>query len=171
MSQNNIEAILYLIAAVLFVLSLKGLSHPKTSRRGNIYGIIGIVIAIITTLMMQHIVNYLQIITVIFLGGIIGTIIALRIKMTALPQLVAGFHSLVGLAAVLVASSAFYNPEAFNIGETGNIFKSSLTEMSIGLFIGAVTFSGSVLAFVKLQGLISGKPLTFKFQHFFNASF
>ena len=165
----NLVAILYLISALLFIFALRGLSHPESARLGNIFGIIGIFIAIFTTLMFQSVLSYVEIGAAIFIGGTIGTFIALRIKMTALPQLVAAFHSLVGLAAVFVAAAAFYDPSSLNIGEFGMIGMTSLIEMSIGTFIGAVTFSGSVLAFGKLQGTISGKPIVFKFQHYFNA--
>ena len=127
------------------------------------------VIAIVTTLMFKNVLSYTEIGIAILIGGFIGTIIALKIEMTALPQLIAAFHSLVGLAAVFVAAAAFYDPESFNIGNIGTISKSSLVEMSIGTFIGAVTFSGSVLAFGKLQGTISGNPIVFKFQHLINA--
>ena len=166
---ENIVSFLYLIASILFIFSLRGLSHPETSRKGNIFGILGMGIAIITTLMMKEVSNYTEIIIVIIIGGIIGTTIALKIKMTALPQLVAAFHSLVGLAAVFVAAAAFFKPEAFGIGQFGNIYKSSILEMGIGIFVGAITFSGSVLAFGKLQGIVSGKPITYKFQHYINA--
>ena len=162
-------AILYLISALLFIFALKGLSHPESSRRGNIFGIVGMIIAIITTLMFKSVLSYSEIGVAILIGGLIGTFIALKIEMTALPQLVAAFHSLVGLAAVFVAGAAFYDPASFNIGDFGSIPSSSLVEMSIGMLIGAVTFSGSVLAFVKLQGIISGKPIVFKFQHLINA--
>ena len=165
----NLVAILYLISALLFIFALRGLSHPESARLGNILGIIGMFIAIFTTLMFQSVLSYVEIGAAIFIGGTIGTFIALRIKMTALPQLVAAFHSLVGLAAVFVAAAAFYDPSSLNIGEFGLIGMTSLIEMSIGTFIGAVTFSGSVLAFGKLQGTISGKPIVFKFQHYFNA--
>ena len=165
---NNIVAILYLISALLFILALRGLSHPESSRLGNIFGIVGMLIAIITTLMFKSVLSYFEIGAAILAGGAIGTFIALRIEMTALPQLVAAFHSLVGIAAVFVAGAAFYDPASFNIGEFGSIGKSSLIEMSIGTFIGAITFSGSVLAFGKLQGTVSGKPIVFKFQHFLN---
>ena len=168
MSANTV-AILYLISALLFILALRGLSHPESSRTGNIFGIIGMVIAIFTTLMFKSVFSYYEIGAAILIGGAIGSFIALRIEMTALPQLVAGFHSLVGLAAVFVAAAAFYDPVAFNIGESGSIKTTSLIEMSIGTFIGAITFSGSVLAFGKLQGSISGKPIVFKFQHTLNA--
>jgi NAD(P) transhydrogenase subunit beta len=127
------------------------------------------IIAIVTTLMFKNVFSYTEIGISILIGGFIGTIIALKIEMTALPQLIAAFHSLVGLAAVFVAAAAFYDPESFNIGNIGTISKSSLVEMSIGTFIGAVTFSGSVLAFGKLQGTISGNPIVFKFQHLINA--
>ena len=166
---NNIVAILYLISALLFILALRGLSHPESSRLGNIFGIVGMIIAIITTLMFKSVISYFEIGAAILAGGAIGTFIALRIEMTALPQLVAAFHSLVGIAAVFVAGAAFYDPASFNIGEFGSIGKSSLIEMSIGTFIGAITFSGSVLAFGKLQGTVSGKPIVFKFQHFLNS--
>ena len=165
----NIVAILYLISAVLFIFALRGLSHPESSRLGNIFGMIGMIIAIFTTLLIQSVFSYVEIGVAIFIGGAIGTFIALRIEMTALPQLVAAFHSLVGLAAVFVAAAAFYDPSSLNIGEFGLMGVSSLLEMSIGTFIGAITFSGSVLAFGKLQGIISGTPVVFKFQHFLNA--
>ncbi len=166
---NSIVAILYLVSALLFIFALRGLSHPESSRRGNIFGIIGMIIAIITTLMFKSVLSYYEIGAAILLGGLIGTIIALKIQMTALPQLVAAFHSLVGLAAVLVAAAAFYDPVSFNIGQKEDIVSSSLIELSIGTFIGAITFSGSILAFGKLQGSISGQPIVFRFQHFINA--
>ena len=165
----NVVAILYLISALLFIFALRGLSHPESSRLGNIFGIIGMIIAIFTTLMFKSVLSYYEIGAAILIGGAIGSFIALRIEMTALPQLVAAFHSLVGLAAVFVAAAAFYDPVAFKIGEVGSIKVASLVEMSIGTFIGAITFSGSVLAFGKLQGTISGKPIVFKFQHVINA--
>ena len=165
----NVVAILYLISALLFIFALRGLSHPESSRLGNIFGIIGMIIAIFTTLMFKSVLSYYEIGAAILIGGAIGSFIALRIEMTALPQLVAAFHSLVGLAAVFVAAAAFYDPVAFKIGEVGSIKVASLVEMSIGTFIGAITFSGSLLAFGKLQGTISGKPIVFKFQHLINA--
>ena len=168
MSSNTV-AILYLISALLFIFALRGLSHPESSRMGNIFGMIGMIIAVFTTLMFKSVLSYYEIGAAILIGGAIGSFIALRIEMTALPQLVAAFHSLVGLAAVFVAAAAFYDPVAFNIGKIGSIKIASLVEMSIGTFIGAITFSGSVLAFGKLQGTISGKPLVFKFQHLINA--
>ena len=166
---SNMVAILYLISALLFIFALRGLSHPESSRMGNIFGIIGMIIAVFTTLMFKSVLSYYEIGAAILIGGAIGSFIALRIEMTALPQLVAAFHSLVGLAAVFVAAAAFYDPVAFNIGKVGSIKTASLVEMSIGTFIGAITFSGSVLAFGKLQGTISGKPMVFKFQHLINA--
>ena len=166
---SGIVAILYLISALLFIFALRGLSHPESSRRGNVFGVIGMIIAIITTLMFKSVLSYTEIGVAILIGGFIGTFIALKIEMTALPQLVAAFHSLVGLAAVFVAGAAFYDPASFNIGQKNLIPSSSLIEMSIGTFIGAITFSGSLLAFGKLQGAISGKPIIFKFQHLINA--
>lgn len=166
---SDIVAILYLISAVLFIFALRGLSHPESSRMGNIFGIIGMIAAIITTLLFKSVLSYTEIGVAILIGGLIGAFIALKIQMTALPQLVAAFHSLVGLAAVFVAAAAFYDPASFNIGQVGYIKSSSLVEMSIGTLIGAITFSGSILAFGKLQGVISGKPIVFQFQHLINA--
>ena len=154
---ENITAICYLISAIFFILALKGLSNPESARTGNIMGIIGMVIAIITTLYNPNVESMSFIILGIIVGGAIGTFIALKIEMTALPQLVAAFHSLVGLAAVFVATSAFYTPDSYGIvDQNGNIFASSLVEMSIGVSIGAITFTGSIIAFLKLQGLVSG---------------
>ena len=166
---ESIFALLYLVAAVCFIMALRGLSSPETARSGNIFGISGMVIAILTTLALTQVVSYWLIGVGILVGGAVGTFIALRIQMTALPQLVAAFHSLVGLAAVFVAAAAFFNPEAYGIGEYGNIAIGSLIEMSIGTAIGAITFTGSVVAFAKLQGLVSGKPLVFMGQHPLNA--
>ena len=166
----NLAASFYLISGVLFILALRGLSSPETSRQGNVFGILGMVLAIVVTFLFVDILSSSFIFTIcaLVIGGSIGTIIALRISMTAMPQLVAGFHSLVGLAAVLVALSAFYSPETFELGTLNNIKKISLIEMSIGASIGAITFTGSVIAFLKLQGLMSGAPITFKGQHFIN---
>lgn len=166
---DNISSFLYLFAAVSFILAIKGLASPKTARKGNIYGIVGMIVAIATTLWNFSFESQQYIIGLVVLGGAIGTFIALKIKMTAMPQLVAAFHSLVGLAAVLVAFSAYYSPDSFNIGFSGAIHTSSLIEMSLGLVIGAITFSGSVIAFLKLQGLMSGKPIRFFGQHLVNA--
>ncbi len=166
---ENLTAISYLISAIFFILALKGLSHPESARNGNIMGIIGMIIAIFTTLFNPNVLSYQMIIIGILVGGAIGTYIALKIEMTALPQLVAAFHSLVGLAAVFVATSAFYSPESYGIVNANNeILTSSLIEMSIGVAIGAITFTGSIIAFMKLQGLVSGAPTTFFGQHFLN---
>ncbi|MCW9034765.1 MAG: NAD(P)(+) transhydrogenase (Re/Si-specific) subunit beta [Rhodospirillales bacterium] len=159
----------YLVASVLFILALRGLSSPETARKGNLFGIAGMVIAMVTTLVGPGVVSFELIILGIVIGGTIGTLIARKIAMTALPQLVAAFHSLVGMAAVAVAAAAFFNPSAYGLGEVGNIGTGSIIEMSLGLVIGAITFSGSVIAFAKLQGLMSGNPITFAFQHKLNA--
>ena len=165
----NYTSLAYLIAAVLFILALRGLSSPVTSRQGNRYGMIGMGVAVAATLLqhgMWH--GYGLIILGIAIGGSIGAVVAQRIQMTALPQLVAAFHSLVGLAAVFVAASALNAPEAFGIGTAGHVHTQSLFEMSLGLAIGAITFSGSVIAFAKLQALMSGSPITFNNQHQLN---
>jgi NAD(P) transhydrogenase subunit beta len=162
-------ALAYLFAGVCFIMALRGLSSPETARQGNNFGIIGMVVAIVTTLMLPTMHTYLPILVALAIGGSIGTYIALKIQMTALPQLVAGFHSLVGLAAVLVAIAAFTSPEVYGIGTHGNIHVGSLIEMALGVAIGAITFTGSIVAFAKLQGLVSGKPLMFKGQHMLNA--
>ena len=166
----NLAASLYLISGVLFILALRGLSSPETSRQGNFFGILGMALAITVTFLSVDILfsGFIFIICALAIGGSIGAIIAHKISMTAMPQLVAGFHSLVGLAAVLVALSAFYNPEAFGLGTFNNIKTASLIEMSIGASIGAITFTGSVIAFSKLQGLMSSAAITFKGQHFIN---
>jgi NAD(P) transhydrogenase subunit beta len=164
----SFSAFLYLISSVCFIMALRGLSSPKTARMGNIYGISGMVIAVLTTLALPGVVSFGTIILGVLIGGAIGSAIALRIEMTALPQLVAAFHSLVGLAAVFVAGAAFYAPEAYGIGTTGDIKTASLIEMSIGTAIGAITFTGSIIAFGKLQGLVSGRPLVFAGQHMVN---
>ena len=166
----NLAASLYLISGILFILALRGLSSPETSRRGNIFGILGMILAVTVTFFSVDILfnGFIFIICALAIGGSIGAIIAYRISMTAMPQLVAGFHSLVGLAAVLVALSAFYNPGAFNLGTLNNIKTASLIEMSIGASIGAITFTGSIIAFLKLQGLMNSAPITFKGQHFIN---
>ena len=165
----DVTGIAYLIAAICFIMALRGLSSPETARRGNAIGIAGMVIAVATTLADPGVVSFELIAAGVVIGGAIGTVIALRIQMTALPQLVAAFHSLVGLAAVAVATAAFYAPEAYGIGTVGDIKTASLIEMAIGTAVGAVTFTGSVVAFAKLQGLVSGAPLVFKGQHPLNA--
>jgi NAD(P) transhydrogenase subunit beta len=168
---QTFSTLAYLVASVLFILALRGLSHPETSRRGNLLGMIGMGIAIAATLLKpgMGIGGIVIVIAGLAIGGTIGTIVAQRIQMTALPQLVAAFHSLVGMAAVFVAAAAFYAPDAFGIGVPGNIKVASLIEMSLGLAIGAITFSGSVIAFLKLAGRMSGAPLIFKGQHMLNA--
>ncbi len=160
---------LYLIAAVLFILALRGLSSPESARRGNLYGMAGMAIAIATTFTLPAFNAFVPALAAIAVGGVIGTVIAKRIAMTAMPQLVAAFHSLVGLAAVLIAGAALWSPQQFGIGQPGAIKLSSLIEMSLGSVIGAITFSGSVVAFAKLQGVVSGAPVRFKGQHLFNA--
>ncbi|MCP5362000.1 MAG: NAD(P)(+) transhydrogenase (Re/Si-specific) subunit beta [Hyphomicrobiales bacterium] len=163
------SAMAYLVASVLFILALKGLSSPKSARRGNLLGILGMVLAIYTTISQPAISGVGLVITGLIVGGVVGTVIALRIQMTAMPQLVAAFHSLVGLAACLIATAALYSPEAYGIGIPGHIKLSSLIELSLGLAIGAVTFTGSVIAFLKLQGLMKSAPLRFAGQHLANA--
>ena len=166
---DDISAFLYLVSSVCFILALRGLSSPDTARQGNLFGISGMIIAIGTTLALPEVISYEVIIAGLVIGGAIGTFIARKIEMTALPQLVAAFHSLVGLAACFVAAAAFYRPEAYGIGQFLSINTASLIEMTLGLAIGAITFTGSIIAFGKLQGIISGAPLTFKGQHFLNA--
>ncbi len=170
MISANLSAIFYLISGVLFILALRGLSSPDTSRQGNYFGIAGMIIAIVVTFLSIGNLSSSLVYVIIFLliGGAIGAFIAFRIPMTAMPELVAGFHSLVGLAAVFVAIAAFLNPEAFNLGVVGRIKLASLVEMSIGAAVGAITFSGSIIAFLKLRGLMSGSPITFSGQHLLN---
>ena len=165
----NFAALAYLVASVLFIMALRGLSSPETARMGNTYGIIGMVIAVVTTVATPGVVSYPEMLAAAVIGGAIGTVIARRIQMAAMPQLVAAFHSLVGLAAVLVAAAAFYNPEAYGIVDAGGVLKfSSRIEMALGIVIGAITFSGSIIAFAKLQGLVSGNPVVFPGQHLLN---
>ena len=166
----NLSAIFYLISGVLFILALRGLSSPETSRQGNLFGILGMIIAVTVTFLSigNFSSGFVFVLIFILVGGSIGAFIAYRIPMTAMPELVAGFHSLVGLAAVFVAISAFLNPQAFNLGTPGNIKIGSLIEMSIGAAVGAITFSGSVIAFFKLKGIMSGAPITFVGQHYLN---
>ncbi|MGE0736558.1 MAG: NAD(P)(+) transhydrogenase (Re/Si-specific) subunit beta [Alphaproteobacteria bacterium] len=167
---ENLTTLLYLVASVCFIMALRGLSSPLTARRGNLFGIVGMVIAIGTTIASPLVVSYVWIAVAILIGGAIGTFIAMRIQMTALPQLVAAYHSLVGLAAVFVAAAALAAPASYGIvAETGGIKTASLIEMAVGTAIGAVTFTGSIIAFGKLQGLITGAPLIFKGQHPLNA--
>jgi len=170
MISANLSAVSYLISGILFILALRGLSSPDTSRQGNYFGIAGMIIAIVVTFLSVGNFSTSLVYVIIFLiiGGAIGAIIAFKIPMTAMPELVAGFHSLVGLAAVFVAIAAYLNPQAFNLGNVGNIKLASLIEMSIGAAVGAITFSGSIIAFLKLRGIMSGSPITFSGQHFLN---
>ena len=170
MISANLSAIFYLVSGILFILALRGLSSPDTSRQGNYFGIAGMIIAIVVTFLSVGNFSSSLVYVIIFLiiGGAIGAFIAFKIPMTAMPELVAGFHSLVGLAAVFVAIAAFLNPIAFNLGIVGNIKLASLIEMSIGASVGAITFSGSIIAFLKLRGIMSGSPITFSGQHFLN---
>ncbi|MGE3771077.1 MAG: NAD(P)(+) transhydrogenase (Re/Si-specific) subunit beta [Bdellovibrionales bacterium] len=165
---TTLIALAYLASAICFIMALRGLSHPETSRAGNRFGMIGMAIAIGTTLLLPRVESYVLIFIGLAIGGAIGAVIARLIKMTALPQLVAAFHSLVGLAAVLVAVAAFLDPEGYNIGMPGQIHLASLIEIGLGVAIGMITFSGSLVAFAKLQGIVSGRPLTFGNQHMLN---
>jgi NAD(P) transhydrogenase subunit beta len=169
MITQELAAYGYLIAAICFIMALRGLSSPVTSRQGNLYGVIGMVVAIGVTIATPGVVSPWLIVGGLLVGGAIGAVVAMRIQMTALPQLVAAFHSLVGLAAVFVAAAAFVSPDAFGIGSPGHIKTQSLIEMGLGTIIGAITFTGSVVAFAKLQGLVTGAPLVFRGQHPINA--
>ncbi|HQT26323.1 MAG TPA: NAD(P)(+) transhydrogenase (Re/Si-specific) subunit beta, partial [Burkholderiales bacterium] len=166
MSANQV-ALAYLLAAVLFILSLKGLSSPVSARRGNLFGITGMIIAVLTTLSLTH--NYALILACILVGGSIGATVARKIEMTAMPELVAAMHSLVGLSAVFIAVSALNNPVAYGIaGADGMLRSESLIELFIGTFVGAITFTGSVIAFGKLSGKIRSAPVSFPGQHWVN---
>ena len=166
---NPWVSLAYLVAGVFFILALRGLSSPETSRDGNRFGMIGMGIAVITTLITHDIANIVEIIAAIAIGGVAGFVIARRIKMTDMPQLVAAFHSLVGLAAVLVALAAWLNPEAFGILDAaGQIMAVSRVEMGLGVAIGAITFSGSIIAFLKLNGNMSGSPIMLPGRHIIN---
>ncbi|RTL51800.1 MAG: NAD(P)(+) transhydrogenase (Re/Si-specific) subunit beta [Bradyrhizobiaceae bacterium] len=167
----NLSALLYLIAGSLFILSLRGLSSPASSRQGNFLGMAGMAIAVATTLATHppaSIVGWVLVVLGVAIGGGIGAVIARRVPMTSMPELVAAFHSLVGMAAVLVAAGAFYAPAAFGIGTPGNIHTQSLIEMSLGVAIGALTFTGSVIAFAKLSGRMSGAPIILPARHIIN---
>jgi NAD(P) transhydrogenase subunit beta len=167
----NFAALLYLAAGVLFIMALRGLSSPATSRQGNLFGMAGMAIAIVTTLALRppaSLGSWLLVILGMGIGGGAGAVIAKRVPMTAMPQLVAAFHSLVGLAAVLVAAGALYAPAAFDLGLPGRIPGASLVEMSLGVAIGAITFTGSVIAFLKLDGRMSGAPIMLPFRHIIN---
>ena len=166
----NLASFLYLVSGILFILALRGLSHPTTSRQGNIYGMVGMAIAIATTLALAtpSVGGFALIVVGLAIGGGIGAVVARRIPMTSMPQLVAAFHSLVGMAAVLVAAAAMYAPESFGIGTIGGIHGQALVEMSLGVAIGAITFTGSVIAFLKLDGRMSGKPIMLPARHVIN---
>jgi NAD(P) transhydrogenase subunit beta len=167
----DLTALLYLVAGVLFILALRGLSSPATSRQGNLFGIIGMTIAIVATLASHPpagIGAWALVVLGIATGGSIGAVIARRVPMTMMPELVAAFHSLVGMAAVLVAAGALYAPAAFDIGTVGHIHTGSLVEMSLGVAIGAITFTGSVIAFLKLSGRMSGAPIILPMRHVIN---
>src|SRR3954470_14093487 len=167
----DLGAVLYLVAGVLFILALRGLSNPETSRQGNLFGMVGMAIAIVTTLSYHPPVGtgaWALVVLGLAIGGGTGAVIARRVPMTAMPELVAAFHSLVGMAAVLLAASALYAPAAFDIGFPGAIHKPSLVEMSIGVAIGAVTFTGSIIAFAKLSGRMSGAPILLPARHAIN---
>ncbi|MBZ9743196.1 MULTISPECIES: NAD(P)(+) transhydrogenase (Re/Si-specific) subunit beta [unclassified Mesorhizobium] len=168
----NFASFLYLVSGVLFIMALRGLSHPTTSRQGNLYGMIGMGIAIATTLALAtpSAGRFGLIVLGLAIGGGVGAVTARRIAMTSMPQLVAAFHSLVGLAAVMVAAAAIYAPESFGIGTDGDIHAQALVEMSLGVAIGAITFTGSVIAFLKLDGRMSGKPIMIGGRHFINAA-
>jgi NAD(P) transhydrogenase subunit beta len=165
----DLTGFLYLIAAVCFIMALRGLSSPETARQGNAIGIIGMALAVGTTLADPGVLSFELILAGVVIGGAIGTVIALKIQMTSLPELVAAFHSLVGLAAVAVATAALYAPASYGIGTVGAIGTASLIEMVIGTAVGAITFTGSIVAFAKLKGLVSGSPVVFKGQHALNA--
>lgn len=169
---ENLASFLYLVSGILFILALRGLSHPTTSRQGNVYGMIGMTIAVLTTLALAvpSVGGFAMIVAGIAVGGGIGAVTARRIAMTSMPQLVAAFHSLVGLAAVAVAAAAVYAPESFGIGMPGAIHAQAIIEMSLGVAIGAITFTGSVIAFLKLDGRMSGKPILLPMRHIVNAA-
>ena len=169
---ENVSSLLYIVAGVLFIMALRGLSHPTTSRQGNLYGMVGMGLAILTTLVGHPPAGagaWILVLLGLGIGGGAGAVIAKRVPMTAMPQLVAAFHSLVGLAAVFVAAGALYAPQAFGIIENGHFHKQSLFEMGLGVAIGAITFTGSVIAFAKLDGRMSGKPIMLPQRHLINA--
>ena len=159
----------YLVAGVFFILALRGLASPESARRGNRIGMAGMAIAVATTLVTHEIASLLEILIAIAIGGAIGFVTAKRIAMTAMPQLVAAFHSLVGMAAVLVAAAAFLNPQAFGSADASGVINPvSRVEMGLGIAIGAITFSGSVIAFLKLNGNMSGSPIMLPMRHVIN---
>jgi NAD(P) transhydrogenase subunit beta len=167
---ENVASFLYLVSGVLFIMALRGLSHPTTSRQGNVYGMIGMTIAVVTTLALAipSPAGFAMILAGLAIGGGVGAVTARRIAMTSMPQLVAAFHSLVGLAAVLVAAAAVYAPESFGIGAVGAIHTQAIIEMALGVAIGAITFTGSIIAYLKLDGRMSGKPIMLPFRHVIN---
>jgi NAD(P) transhydrogenase subunit beta len=168
MISANLAAVLYLVSGILFILALRGLASPATARRGNRFGMIGMAIAMLTTLAVAGVTDWLSWVLIIAglgIGGGIGTYMARAVKMTDMPQLVAAFHSLVGMAAVFVAAAALYAPAAFGIGTPGHIHVQAIIEMSLGVAIGAFTFTGSVIAFAKLNGNMSGKPILLPSRH------
>lgn len=169
---ENFAAFAYLVSGVMFIMALRGLSHPTTSRQGNTYGMVGMALAIVTTLLLAKpsFGGFAMIVAGLAIGGGAGAYIARKIPMTSMPQLVAGFHSLVGMAAVLVAAAALYAPHAFGIGDVGEIHAQALIEMSLGVAIGAITFTGSIIAFLKLDGRMSGKPIMLPMRHVINAA-
>ena len=172
MISASLAALLYLVSGVLFILALRGLSHPSSARQGNTFGMVGMAIAVLTTLAVSGVsdwVSWLLIIAGLGIGGGIGAYLARSIKMTQMPELVAGFHSLVGLAAVFVAAAALYAPQAFGIGEVGHIHQQAIIEMSLGVAIGAFTFTGSIIAFAKLSGRMGGKPILLPSRHLIHA--
>src|SRR5918912_1029825 len=167
----NLAGMLYLVSGVLFILALRGLSSPKKSRQGNYFGMTGMAIAIVVTLASHPPASFFAWVLVVIgigIGGGIGAVIARRVPMTSMPELVAAFHSLVGMAAVLVAAAALYAPRAFDIGMPGDIHKGSLVEMSLGVAIGAITFTGSIIAFLKLSARMSGAPILLPLRHVIN---
>jgi H+-translocating NAD(P) transhydrogenase subunit beta len=167
----NLQALLYVVSGVLFIMALRGLSHPTTSRQGNLFGMVGMGIAIATTVIFSPPAGFsgwLLVLLGLGIGGGVGAVMARRVQMTQMPQLVAFFHSLVGLAAVLVAAAALYAPDAFGIGSPGRIKAASLFEMGLGVAIGAITFTGSIIAFLKLDGRMSGKPIMLPQRHAIN---
>ncbi len=168
---QNFANLLYLVSGVLFILALRGLSHPTTSRQGNIFGMVGMAIAVVTTILISPPATFsgwLLLIVGLAIGGGIGAYAANKVQMTQMPELVAFFHALVGLSAVFVAAAALYAPQAFGIGDIGSIKKASLIEMGLGVAIGAITFTGSVIAFLKLNGRMSGKPILLPSRHLIN---
>src|ERR1700676_3855907 len=169
----DLAALSYLVAGALFILALRGLSNPASSRRGNMFGMVSMAIAIVTTLAAHPPADmgaWVLVVLGMALGGGIGAVIARRVPMTSMPELVAAFHSLVGMAAVLVAAGALYAPSAFGIGAEGAIHGQSLIEMSLGAAIGAITFTGSVIAFLKLSGRMSGAPIILPARHVINGA-